>query len=485
VPGLLPLLRGPGWGGALFRGLTRPGVIRYFLERTWGPKAIDEDLWRDDVLTTRQPGAEHAPLHVLSGGLFSADIHDVYERLTQPVWMSHGVLSDRRRGWWPTSAVPGVALIWTGAAGRMTDAPFEPHPTRTKRTTMPLNRPLSALTLALAAALAPALPGTALAQNTQVISQTAPGVTGFGVTPIEQLRPGEVLQFKLEGTPGARVRVDIAGAVAPLTLSEVAPGRYEGEYTIRLRDKLQPSGTTTARLEKDGQAVTATLAQSLQAGAGPVANSPISSFHVSAPAQVQPGDELILALHGLPGGQASASVQGIAQRIDLPEVKPGVYEGAYVVRRKDKVRSPMVADGKLVVNKRASTLRFAAAEHGGAGSSQPVVSCGHCGSVTAVNIVKVKSDQPNVIGTIAGGVLGGVLGHQVGGGSGRDLATIAGAVGGAYAGNRVENNMNKKQVHRVSVKLDNGTTRTFDYAEDPGLKPGARVKVVNNALERA
>jgi outer membrane lipoprotein SlyB len=57
-------------------------------------------------------------------------------------------------------------------------------------------------------------------------------------------------------------------------------------------------------------------------------------------------------------------------------------------------------------------------------------------------------------------------------------------VGGAYAGNRVENNMNKKQVHRVSVKLDNGTTRTFDYAENPGLKPGARVKVVNNALER-
>ncbi|MCP6391034.1 hypothetical protein NL487_29340, partial [Klebsiella pneumoniae] len=33
VPGLHALLRGPGagWGGALFRGLTRPGVVRYFL----------------------------------------------------------------------------------------------------------------------------------------------------------------------------------------------------------------------------------------------------------------------------------------------------------------------------------------------------------------------------------------------------------------------------------------------------------------------
>ena len=104
--------------------------------------------------------------------------------------------------------------------------------------------------------------------------------------------------------------------------------------------------------------------------------------------------------------------------------------------------------------------------------------------MTAVNLVTVKDDHPNVLGTIAGGVLGGVLGHQVGGGSGRDLATIAGAVGGAYAGNRVENSMNKKQVHRVSVRLDNGTTRSFDYAQDPGLKAGARVKVVDNALER-
>jgi hypothetical protein len=88
------VLRGPGWGGALFRGLTRPGVVRYFLERTWGSKQIDEALWRYDLLTTRQPGAEFAPLSFLSAAMFSADIHHVYEQLTQPVWMSHGVRGD-------------------------------------------------------------------------------------------------------------------------------------------------------------------------------------------------------------------------------------------------------------------------------------------------------------------------------------------------------------------------------------------------------
>lgn len=94
MPLLHRALCGPGWGGALFRGLTRPGVIRYFLEKTWGSKQIDEALWRYDVISTRQPGAEHAPLYFLSGGLFSTDIHTVYERLTQPVWMCHGTRGD-------------------------------------------------------------------------------------------------------------------------------------------------------------------------------------------------------------------------------------------------------------------------------------------------------------------------------------------------------------------------------------------------------
>ena len=120
VPGMLALLRGPGWGGALFRGLTRPGVIRYFLQRTWGAKAIDEGLWQYDVLTTRQPGAEHAPLHFLSAGLFSADITSLYEQLAQPVWMSHGVRGDftdyrgvdvvRARPNWQISTYPTGAL---------------------------------------------------------------------------------------------------------------------------------------------------------------------------------------------------------------------------------------------------------------------------------------------------------------------------------------------------------------------------------------
>lgn len=342
-------------------------------------------------------------------------------------------------------------------------------------------RLLSIAALAAACLVVPAGPVQA-----QAASQPASvDITAFTVAPVEHLRPGEVLAFRLEGLPQARVSVQISGATATLQLQESSPGRYDGEYTIRLKDQVSATSTATARLEKPGLVAAATLDQPLQKGSGPAASSPIASFHVNAPAQVQAGDELVFALHGMPGGQASAVVRGIEPRVLLTEVRPGVYEAAYVVRRKDALRGSLVADGHLVINKREAVLRYDAEQHGGHGSSQPVVSCGHCGRVTGLSLVTVKSDHPNIIGSIAGGVLGGVLGHQVGGGRGRDLATVAGALGGAYAGNRIENNMNKKQVYRVTVRLDNGTTRSFDYAENPGLKAGMRVRVQDNALTRA
>jgi len=82
------------WAGGLFRSLTRPGVIRYFLRKTWGRKGIDEGLHDYCVATTRVPGAEHAPLCFLSGELFSADASLLYEGLTLPVWSSYGVRGD-------------------------------------------------------------------------------------------------------------------------------------------------------------------------------------------------------------------------------------------------------------------------------------------------------------------------------------------------------------------------------------------------------
>ena len=120
VPWLYRFFTRPRWSEGIFRNLTRPGVIRYFLRRTWGSRAINEDLWRYAVITTRQPGARHAPLRFVSAYLFSRDIHAVFRQVSCPVWVSmatRGDFTDYRgrtvlqgRPNWQFHAVPGGAL---------------------------------------------------------------------------------------------------------------------------------------------------------------------------------------------------------------------------------------------------------------------------------------------------------------------------------------------------------------------------------------
>ena len=94
VPGLYPTLTFPLWRGALFGALVSRVSIRYFLERTFGSKSVDESLVDYAWQTTHQPGARHAPYAFLSGRLFSADIRNVYEQLELPVWLAHGTRGD-------------------------------------------------------------------------------------------------------------------------------------------------------------------------------------------------------------------------------------------------------------------------------------------------------------------------------------------------------------------------------------------------------
>lgn len=75
---------------------------------------------------------------------------------------------------------------------------------------------------------------------------------------------------------------------------------------------------------------------------------------------------------------------------------------------------------------------------------------------------KPSRDDRHIVGTVAGAVVGGLLGHYVGGGSGRDLATAAGAAGGGYAGNRIENRMQKGNTYTTTEQK---CTTVYDRSE--------------------
>lgn len=108
------------------------------------------------------------------------------------------------------------------------------------------------------------------------------------------------------------------------------------------------------------------------------------------------------------------------------------------------------------------------------------------GRVTNVEYVRGGQSQ-GVAGAVAGGVVGGLAGNQVGGGRGRTAATVVGVVGGALIGRAIEQNMNHgnaQDFYRVTVQFDNGSSRSFDYAQAPDVRIGDRIRADGNQLYR-
>ena len=119
-----------------------------------------------------------------------------------------------------------------------------------------------------------------------------------------------------------------------------------------------------------------------------------------------------------------------------------------------------------------------------------------CETVQVQHQAPVK-DEKRVAGSVVGGVAGGLLGSTIGGGDGKKLATVAGAVAGGYAGNRIQKNLQEKDVtttteqrcrtvseksqklvgYNVTYRLDgkDGVVRT-------SFKPGPTLPVKNGQV---
>jgi len=107
--------------------------------------------------------------------------------------------------------------------------------------------------------------------------------------------------------------------------------------------------------------------------------------------------------------------------------------------------------------------------------------CFDCGIVEAVREIEQKGDG-SWIGPVAGGVGGAILGKQMGKGSGNTIMTILGAAGGAYAGHEIEKRVRSTKRWEVSVRLDDGSTRSVSYDAAPAWRAGERVRYVNGAI---
>ena len=119
-----------------------------------------------------------------------------------------------------------------------------------------------------------------------------------------------------------------------------------------------------------------------------------------------------------------------------------------------------------------------------------------CEDVQVQSQAPVK-DEKRVAGSVVGAVAGGLLGSTIGGGDGKKLATVAGAAAGGYAGNRVQKNLQEKDVtttteHRcrtVSEKSQKLVGYNVTYRLDGkdgvvrmSFKPGPTLPVKNGQV---
>ena len=107
--------------------------------------------------------------------------------------------------------------------------------------------------------------------------------------------------------------------------------------------------------------------------------------------------------------------------------------------------------------------------------------CVECGVIESVREVNVKGTGSGV-GAVGGAIVGGLLGNQVGGGSGKTIATVAGAVGGVVAGNEIEKRVKASRTYDITVRLDDGSRRTFHQATASTWRVGEPVKIIDGAI---
>lgn len=215
------------------------------------------------------------------------------------------------------------------------------------------------------------------------------------------------------------------------------------------------------------------------------------------PSPLSKEDEKVVVLEGSAVAPAASSATTTTttttKRSNLVENRPTAAPAPAAVRRapertvEDRRGSERTVEDRRPARTVVGNTSSGPGEGTVAGGATPgrnvAAVCYNCGTVTSVRAVR-EQGQAGLIGPIAGGALGGLAGSQIGSGSGKTIATIAGAAGGAMVGTEVERRQKATTSYVVGVRLNDGTTQTFNFNSAPGYQEGDRVRVVDGRLVR-
>jgi hypothetical protein len=200
---------------------------------------------------------------------------------------------------------------------------------------------------------------TFTALPTSAIAQQPLEVRSLEVHSDSGVQPGSRLRIRMEGTPRAQASVHIRGVRGNIALREVERGLYVGRYVVTRADTIEPGAPIRANLRRGNHVAMAEynvpndiggVAQAPQPPTPPqAAELRITRFDAPTVDSAAPGTVLRFMVEGAPGAtMAYVDLPGIDQNVRLREVRPGVYEGAYTLRRDDRLNT----NGRVAANLR-------------------------------------------------------------------------------------------------------------------------------------
>ena len=210
---------------------------------------------------------------------------------------------------------------------------------------------------------------------------------------------------------------------------------------------------------------------------GSAANSPMAPLAAVLPAEAPRA----ASAHKTDGPTTLAIPSGsritVEPKARARPVASAPQEGGYT-----RVSQPANDNGIYVENARPATAPAPVqAQNTPQPYGQQPAICNECGTVESVREISNKGEGTG-LGAVAGGVLGGLLGSQIGGGNGQKAMAVVGAAGGAFAGHEVEKRMRGETLYEITVRFDDGRTRTYTEAQATQLQNGDRVRLANGHL---
>lgn len=171
--------------------------------------------------------------------------------------------------------------------------------------------------------------------------QAGPELRSLQVSSDGGLTAGADLQFTVEATPRSQVNLRVQGIQRNIPLKETARGVYTAEYTLKRQDRVTATSEIRAIVRQRNRTVAGVYSFPADFSGAPVAVAPapaalkIDRFAVAPVDRIEPGAELRFMLNGMPGAVASFGIPGVIDNVPMREVRPGVYEGSYTIRRLD------------------------------------------------------------------------------------------------------------------------------------------------------